>query len=342
MRKFANAVIFSIGFLGISIYGNSAQSVQSSPSKIAFVQDVEIYVMDDDGSDIQQITHIFPAGPTEHLSWSPDGKTLLFDAIIPSSPESSKSDYDIYSVSLDSHEVRRLTSYPADEVFPVWAPQGDKIAFVSNKDGNWDIYVMDVDGSNILKLTSNSADDGFHGIAWSPDGSKIAFVSDRDQGTNEKTQRYEAENIYLINVQNTLRDTESQVTNLTTQIDMCPAGEFYRNLSWSIQNQLAFSLGCGISTDIYSATFNGDSSAFLPELRRLTNAETFYGAFGLDWSPDGNRLVFVTSNDNSTPYDRSVDMLNFANTDKSTTHQFVQLTSHPSNYLYPVWNKVVQ
>ena len=57
-------------------------------------------------------------------------------------------------------------------------PAKDKIAFMSNRDGNEEIYVMSSDGTNQTRLTSSSATD--YGPSWSPDGSKIAFTSERD------------------------------------------------------------------------------------------------------------------------------------------------------------------
>ena len=45
-------------------------------------------------------------------------------------------------------------------------PDGSKIAFVSDRDGNYDIFVMDADGSNPTNLTNSPADDVMP--AWSP------------------------------------------------------------------------------------------------------------------------------------------------------------------------------
>ena len=62
---------------------------------------------------------------------------------------------------------------------PAWSPDGQKIAFTSNRDGggnDWDIYVMNADGSDIARLTDGA---GNEYPAWSPDGQKIAFSSDR-------------------------------------------------------------------------------------------------------------------------------------------------------------------
>jgi hypothetical protein len=61
---------------------------------------------------------------------------------------------------------------------PSWSPDGTKIAFTSNVDGNDEIYVMNSDGTGVTRLTNSAASDS--DPAWSPDGLRIAFMSDRD------------------------------------------------------------------------------------------------------------------------------------------------------------------
>src|SRR6267154_1825482 len=59
-----------------------------------------------------------------------------------------------------------------------WSPDGKKIVFNSNEDGNPQIYTMDTDGGQRKRLSNNGFKE-FH-PAWSPDGKSIMFVSDRD------------------------------------------------------------------------------------------------------------------------------------------------------------------
>lgn len=61
---------------------------------------------------------------------------------------------------------------------PAWSPDGTRIAFYSERDGNAEIYVMNADGTGVTRLTRTSADEGYP--AWSPDGRTISFDSDRD------------------------------------------------------------------------------------------------------------------------------------------------------------------
>jgi Tol biopolymer transport system component len=62
--------------------------------------------------------------------------------------------------------VRRLTDHLEYDLSPAWSPDGTRIAFASNRDGDSDIYVMDADGGNVQQLTDDPAWDG--NTAWSP------------------------------------------------------------------------------------------------------------------------------------------------------------------------------
>ena len=71
-----------------------------------------------------------------------------------------------------------ISNNTASDTSPSWSPDGEKIAFVSYRDGSFQIYTMNIDGSNQTNISNNTAND-FNPI-WSHDGTKIAFSSDRD------------------------------------------------------------------------------------------------------------------------------------------------------------------
>lgn len=67
---------------------------------------------------------------------------------------------------------------PHSDYNPAWSPDGSRILFDSNRDGNWEIYSMSTDGTDVQRLTHHESTD-LH-ADWSPDGGWIVFRSDRD------------------------------------------------------------------------------------------------------------------------------------------------------------------
>ena len=85
---------------------------------------------------------------------------------------------EIYVMDDDGGNLLRLTSNPALDYDPSWSPDGDRIAFVSNRNrGIEQIFVMDSDGQNVTELTTQWT---HQQPAWSPQGDRIAYV--RNQG----------------------------------------------------------------------------------------------------------------------------------------------------------------
>ena len=77
----------------------------------------------------------------------------------------------------DGGNPQQLTTH-ADDTAPAVSPDGQTIAFTSNREGHWDVYTMDVAGQNVTRLTTERSNDGLP--VWSPDGSQLAFATDRD------------------------------------------------------------------------------------------------------------------------------------------------------------------
>lgn len=84
---------------------------------------------------------------------------------------------DIWTAPLAGGEAQLLVSHPAQELRPLWSPDGKQLAFVSQRTGGGDIYVLDIASSNLRRLTFNDALDSLD--AWSPDSQWIYFHSSR-------------------------------------------------------------------------------------------------------------------------------------------------------------------
>jgi TolB protein len=130
----------------------------------------EVYISDYDGENQRRITMGFSLNITS--TWSPDGRSIAYTSYIRGLPNIFVSH--IYQGTRDE-----LTKNAGNNFLPVYAPDGTRLAFVSNRDqaGNTEIYVMNADGSNVRRLTNNAAADT--SPTWSPTGNQIAFVSDR-------------------------------------------------------------------------------------------------------------------------------------------------------------------
>ncbi|MEM8968370.1 MAG: DPP IV N-terminal domain-containing protein, partial [Bacteroidota bacterium] len=97
---------------------------------------------------------------------SPDGQTVVFSY-----------QGDLYSVPSSGGEAVPLTLHEAHDYYPVWSPNGQQIAFASDRFGNFDIYLMPAQGGKAERLTYHSAHD--HPTDFSNDGQSVLFTSSR-------------------------------------------------------------------------------------------------------------------------------------------------------------------
>jgi TolB protein len=116
----------------------------------------------------QQHTYV-DEGFDGEVAIDPKGQWLVFSSTRHSEHA------DIYLQKVNGLSVTQLTSDAADDAFPVFSPDGGRIAFCSTRAGNWDIYVMDTDGKNMVQVT-NSAMQELH-PSFSPDGTRLAYCA---------------------------------------------------------------------------------------------------------------------------------------------------------------------
>lgn len=157
--------------------------------RIAFDRIVDnrrsVWVINADGTGEREVTSHdgYHSGP----GWSPDGSHLVYA----SDPNASRVDCegqfnerncntDIYVIGVDGSNPTRLTEDPGPAGFPEWSPDGSRIAYHSNQNGDWesfDIYTVKPDGTDVTNLTNSANFDRFP--SWSPDGTQIVFESNR-------------------------------------------------------------------------------------------------------------------------------------------------------------------
>jgi len=137
--------------------------------RIAFENNWQINVMNADGSGQRRLTR--NGGRNFAPAWSPDGQKIAFERRTgrkkygPCNGCGRASTFEIHVMNADGSGAQRLTTQGAQ---PGWSPDGQKIAFMSERDGNAEIYTMNADGSQQRNLTRTP---GRHErwLAWSSD-----------------------------------------------------------------------------------------------------------------------------------------------------------------------------
>lgn len=70
-------------------------------------------------------------------------------------------------------QLSRITQDPGTDSHAAYAPNGARIAFASNRDGNLELYMMDADGQSQVRLTTTTTLESYP--AWTPDGRRIVY-----------------------------------------------------------------------------------------------------------------------------------------------------------------------
>ena len=85
---------------------------------------------------------------------------------------------DIWITDLSGQNTQRLTSTAAVESHPHFSPDGQSVAFSSNRSGTNSVYIMSSSGGQANRLSWHAAGGSVRG--WTPDGQKVLFASSRD------------------------------------------------------------------------------------------------------------------------------------------------------------------
>jgi Tol biopolymer transport system component len=298
--------------------------------------DVEIYLMNVDGTNVQRITN--SAGADFSPEWSPDGRQIVFQSQRNGNDEiyvmnangtgqtrlTNNTDYDsapswspdgtqitygsyaggvprIFTMKPDGRNQTNITSGPSDGE-PTWQSiTPSRIAFESSYTGNAEVYTMRADGSNQINLTNNA--EGDYSQKWqSRIGSRILFISTRDGNYD----------IYTMNVDGT------NIVNLSNN------SAYNDNASWSADGtKVGFVSDVGGSGfDVWVMNADGTGAHALN-----TNAG-IDDVFPWTWSADGSRIAFESiANGDGEIWAVNVDGTGLVN-----------LTNNPGYDYGPVWS----
>ena len=163
---------------------NMQPALSPDASRVAFSSNVEgkfsIYVVGVDGEGLRRLTD----GPGEDSepAWSPDGSRIAFvrgfdatgSGVVVLTCE-MPGDILVIDVGDGANVERPVEVYLTSGTDPSWSPDGQRIAFASDRAGSYDIYTMlSHDGGNVSRLTQDDTAEA--DPVWSPDGTRIAYA----------------------------------------------------------------------------------------------------------------------------------------------------------------------
>lgn len=260
----------------------------------------EIYVMGADGKNQEVLTN--NQARIHNLALNSDGNKLAFILTQDSNPPAetsitrdangqvtytskTKKDKqkiidDIYVMDADGKNQKNITNNPNGTSISrfVWSPDGAKIAFtkaqvitdtlgsnVITRYSDNDLYVIDTDGKSQKRLTENKAFALGRYPVWSPDSTKIIFISYQDKHYG----------LWVI-------DADGK-----NQKELVEAEEA-RTLIWKPDgSKIVFELAQKVKPNYLICIMDPNGK------NRKELAEGYHSA----WSPDGNKIAFISSSD---------------------------------------------
>jgi len=106
---------------------------------------------------------------------SPDGRHVVY-VVSEVLFEENRTQSDLWLVDVATGQARALTATPKNERAPRWSPDGQWIAFESNRSGDYQLWLLPFSGGEARQLTTLAT--GATGPRWSPKGDQLAFVSE--------------------------------------------------------------------------------------------------------------------------------------------------------------------
>ena len=167
-----------------------------------------IFIMDAElGGTPKQLT----SGDYSHSDpqWSMDGKKIYFSAIRKPDAEYLRGDSEIYSVDLETLDIKTLTDRNGPDRGPAVSPDGKWIAYTGYDDKNHtshlsSLYLMDVDGRKKRLLAGNLPNSPSN-VSWSTDSSGVYYLM-RENGVS---------NLYHVSTEGKIKEVTKGVQYLS-------------------------------------------------------------------------------------------------------------------------------
>jgi eukaryotic-like serine/threonine-protein kinase len=201
--------------------------------------------------------------PGEELfpSLSPDGTTLVY-------ARWDKGNLDIYAQRVGGSNAQNLTENPSDDTQPAFSPDGQYIAFRSERDGGG-IFLMGASGESVRRLSEKGA--AYH-PAWSPDSSEVIYTEEPVENPRERSIK--PSHLWAVNISTFQRRLIAEAD--VAQPNWSPNG-------WRIAYCALAKNG---QRNIWTMTARGD------QITQVTNdTATNWNPV---WAPDGKYLYFAS------------------------------------------------
>jgi len=118
---------------------------------------------------------------------------VVGEILVASSRGNPPGKFQLYAVERSNlAQLTKLTPDTTSASDPAFSPDGARLAFVSQRDGNPEIYVMNADGTGATRITNDPQADGRP--SFTPDGQALVFQSSRTAGKQQ---------IWMVNVDGT-------------------------------------------------------------------------------------------------------------------------------------------
>ena len=248
-------------------------------------------MVDANGTQVHRIVDANPGDIFEYgyyANVSPDGTKIVYSTCeFPTEGDFTYSErenynYEIAVINLDGTEQRRLTENHTFEHYPVWSPDGSRIAYLSGDPAAYELelHTMAADGTDARLVSETLGPVSFAPPVWSSDGEHLAVLASHEDGVH----------LFMVRVDG------SKVTPIA---EAAVVDKHYLGPpilpSWSPDGQcLAFVMANeeGVSGGVYTVRPDGT------DLRLVLEPQTpqgggIWNVHQVSWSPDGSALLIV-------------------------------------------------